>query len=154
MRIDLSRSDGVYLGRLDLPTDDRPTRVRLEETSRDAFLAWDGAEDDGGHLRTCIACDGGVLYKGRSFPQVTPVVVVLAFAGTAVALLGYATEWWILILLAAVLMLDVGVLILAQPRLTCYGCGTIYRRLTIARYHRSWDRSVAEREQGEPTSET
>lgn len=154
MRVDLSRSDGEYLGRLDLSAEDRPTRVHLEETARDAFLSWDGAEDDGGHLRLCIACDGGLLYKGRSFPQVTPVVIVLAFAGTAVALLGYATEWWILILLAVVLALDVAVLILAQPRLTCYRCNTIYRRLKIARYHRSWDRSIAERDQGDATDDS
>ena len=153
MQVDLRRINGEYLGELELPKGDRPTRVRLRDTDQDAFLSWDGAEDDGGHLRTCIACGGAALYKSRPFPQVTPVIVVLAFAGAALSLLGYATEWWILILLAILLVLDVLVLVLAQTRLTCYRCGTVYRKLNIARYHRPWDRTVAKKSMGDPPHE-
>ena len=65
------------------------------------------------------------------------------------ALLGYATEWWILALLAIVLAIDIGILVVAESRLACYRCGSIYRKLKIARYHRPWDRGMAERTQKE-----
>ena len=87
-------------------------------------------------------------------PQVTPFVVVLAFAGAALALLGYATDWWILILLALVLVLDIMVLFLADARLACYSCGSIYRKLDIARYHTLWDGSIAEKAAHEHSTET
>ena len=145
MLLDLRSRDDKHLGQIELSNSERPTCVRLEGSDRDHFLFWDSAIDDGGHLRTCVACGGGQLYKARSFPQVTPFVVVLAFAGAGLALMGFATEWWILILLAVVLVVDVAVLLLAESRLVCYGCGSVYRRLAIARYHGPWDRTVAEK---------
>ncbi len=141
--MDIRTAGGSRLGRIGLLPEERPARIRPSESDRDIYLAWDGAIDDGGHLRTCITCGCSNLYRARSFPQLTPVVVVLAFAGAALALLGYATEWWILILLAVVLALDILVLFLAEPRLACYRCGTIYRKLKIARYRTPWDRKVS-----------
>ena len=145
MLLDLRSTSGDRLGRIELDAEARPTRITLSESGRDHYLSWDGAVDDGGHLRSCIACGYPHLYKARSFPQVTPFVVVLAFAGAALALLGYATEWWILFLLAVVLILDVVLLFLAESRLTCYRCGSVYRQLNIARYHTPWDGSIAEK---------
>lgn len=153
MLVDLRSAGGDRLGRIELDVDERPTRVRLPESDRDLYLSWDGAIDDGGHLRSCIACGNPHLYRSRSLPQVTPFVVVFAFAGAALALLGYATEWWILVLLALVLLLDVLVLFLAESRLTCYRCGSVFRQLKIARYHTPWDRSLAEKTKHEHTPE-
>jgi len=145
MLLDLRSTTGDRLGRIELDADERPTRITLPGSDKDHYLSWDGAVDDGGHLRSCIACGHPHLYKARSFPQVTPFVVVLAFAGAALALMGYATEWWILFLLALVLVLDVVVLFLAEARLSCYRCGSVYRRLAIARYHTPWDGAIAEK---------
>ena len=145
MQMDVRTSEGARLGRIGILPDERPSRIRPPEADRDVYLEWDGAIDDGGHLRTCLACGCSNLYRARSFPQLTPVVVVLAFAGAALALLGYATEWWILTLLAIVLALDILVLLLAESRLVCYQCGTIYRKLKIARYHPPWDRKISDK---------
>lgn len=145
MQMDVRTSEGARLGRIGILPDERPSRIRPPEADRDVYLEWDGAIDDGGHLRTCLACGCSNLYRARSFPQLTPVVVVLAFAGAALALLGYATEWWILTLLAIVLALDILVLLLAESRLVCYQCGTIYRKLKIARYHTPWDRKISDK---------
>lgn len=153
MLVDLRSAGGDRLGRIELDADERPTRIRLPASDRDLYLSWDGAVDDGGHLRSCIACGHSHLYRSKSFPQVTPFVVVLAFAGAALALLGYATDWWILFLLAIVLVLDILVLFLAEPRLACYRCGSIYRRLKIARYHTPWDGSLAEKTVQEQSAE-
>ena len=152
MLVDLRTADGERLGRIELDPNDRPTRIRPPESDRDLFLEWDNAVDDAGNLRRCVACEGTNLYRARSLPQITPFVIVLAFAGAALAVLGYATEWWILALLMLVLLIDIGVLVFADTRLVCYRCGSIYRRLPIARYHQPWDRTLAERtENEEPT---
>ena len=145
MQVDLRTVDGERLGRIELDPDARPTRIQPPGSDRDLFLEWDNAVDDAGHLRRCVVCGSPHLYRSRSLPQFTPFVVVLAFAGTVLALLGYATEWWILTLLAIVLAIDIGVLVFAESRLACYRCGSTYRKLKIARYHRPWDRGMAER---------
>lgn len=111
----------------------------------DLFLRWDEALDDAGSLRRCVVCGCGELYARKSLPQVTPLVVVLAFSGTVVAVLGYANNPIVFALLATLLAVDVLTLALARRQLVCYGCGALYERLRIARYHRRWDRSVAER---------
>ena len=112
--------------------------------ARDAFLDWEAALDDAGHLRRCIACGCGDLYKSKAFPQITSLVVVLAFAGAVIGVIGLATTP-VLIAMTVVLILDVGLLLFSKLRLVCYRCGTSYHRLPIARYHRWWDRTIAER---------
>jgi len=92
-----------------------------------------------------VAC-GGKLYRTRTLPQVTPIVVVLAASGVLVAAFGLAANPWIYGALVAVLLLDIGVLVLARTRLVCYRCGSTYDRLPVARYHRSWDPREAESE--------
>jgi len=44
-----------------------------------------------------------------------------------------------------VLIADVSILLFSRKRLICYRCRSRYHNLAIARYHRRWDRSVAER---------
>jgi hypothetical protein len=146
MRIDVRDQDGTRLGRVEIDEAARPLRVRPPLSERDLFLDWDGAIDDAGHLRTCVVCGHPRVYRARSLPQMTPFVVLLALGLAAIALLGFATSPAFLAILAVVLVLDIGVLLLARTRLVCYRCGSVYEQLGIARYHRHWDPTVAERD--------
>lgn len=123
----------------------RPTRVTTKDTGVEVFLTWDTAVDDAGQLRRCVACGCGDLFAEKAFPQVTGIVVVLAFAGAFAGILGFATNLPVLTAMTVVLVLDVGILLFSRRRLVCYQCRTSYHALPIARYHRSWDRATAER---------
>jgi hypothetical protein len=145
MRIELRDADRRRIGAIDVDPEVRPTRVRIVENGREVFLDWDTALDDAGHIRRCVACGCPDLFAEKAFPQITLLVVVLAFAGFAVGVLGFATTPPMLIAMAAVLVLDVAILLFSRRRLTCYRCRTSFYRVPIARYHRSWDRTIAER---------
>ncbi len=151
MRIDVRDQDGTRLGRIEIDAAARPLRVRPPLAERDVFLDWDGAVDDAGHLRSCVVCGHPRVYRSRSLPQMTPFVALLALGLATISLLGFATSRAFLALLGVMLVLDIGVLFLARTRLVCYRCGSVYERLGIARYHRHWDASVAERDS--PTEE-
>ena len=84
------------------------------------------------------------MFREKAFPQVTGFVVVLAFAGAIIGALGYATPP-VLVAMAAVLVLDIAILFFSHVRLVCYNCRTSYHGIRIARYHRSWDRTTADR---------
>ncbi|HMN96490.1 MAG TPA: hypothetical protein PKC43_08810 [Phycisphaerales bacterium] len=152
MRIDLRSDDRRPVGRVELDPAARPTRVTVPEIDREVFLAWDSALDDAGHLRRCVACGCRGMFRTKSFPQVTLLVVVLAFAGAVVAALGYAANPIVLAALVALLCVDVGILLFSRPLLVCYRCRSTYSRLPIARYHRRWDRREAERWPSDPPS--
>ena len=146
MRIDVRDAQRRRIGRIEIDPTRRPTRVHLEESDREAFLDWDSALDDASHLRHCVVCGCHDLFRTKAFPQVTGLVVVLAFAGAAIGALGLvATTPPILITMVAVLVADVSILIFSRHRLVCYRCRSSYHDLPIARYHRGWDRAVAER---------
>ena len=145
MRIEPRDASGRRLDRIEVDERARPARVGLGEGAGEAFLRWDGALDDASALRRCVICGCADLYVRKNFPQVTPFVVALAFVGVAVAILGYTANPVVFGLLAALLAVDVLVLLVAQRQLVCYGCGSTYTALRIARYHRRWDRAVAER---------
>ena len=146
MRIDARSPDGSRLGRVEIDEAARPVRIRPPLAERDLFLEWDGALDDAGHLRACVACGHPRLYRRRSLPQVTPFVVLLALALATIALLGFATSPAFLAILVVVLLVDIGVLVVARTRLVCYRCGSVYDKVPIARYHRNWDPATAERD--------
>ena len=146
MRADVKSIPGERLGRVEIDEAARPVRVRPPQADRDLYLDWEGALDDAGHLRSCVACGHDRLYRSRTFPQLTPFVVMFAFAGATIGILGASTNPIVVCLLAILLVLDVGVLLLARPLLVCYRCGTVYDRLSIARYHRRWESAVAERQ--------
>jgi hypothetical protein len=145
MRLEPRDSSGRRLPRIEIDERARPPRVQIPPTGADLFLRWDEALDDAGALRRCVVCACPELYARKSLPQVTPFVVVLALSGAVVAVLGYANDPVVFALLAALLAVDVLTLVLARRQLVCYGCGALYERLRIARYHRRWDRAVAER---------
>lgn len=146
MRADVRTTEGERLGRIQIDEATRPVRIHPPSSERPLFLEWDGALDDAEHLRSCVICGHSRLYRSRSLPQLTPFVVLLAFAGAAVGLLGFATDPLILGLLGLLLVADVGLLVLARTRIVCYRCGTVYDQLPIARYHHPWNPSIAERE--------
>lgn len=157
MRIDVRDAEGRRFGRVEVDEAQPPSLVRLADPdrpggeARERYLHWDGALDDAGHLRRCVVCGGGDLYRSKALPQVTPFIVVLAFVGSIVGLLGYAAHPLVLPALVVLLAIDVGTLALARNRLVCYRCGSVYGRCGIARYHRRWERSEAERIRGEST---
>lgn len=154
MIVDVRTTGGERLGRVEVDPTTRPVRVRPDHAERDLFLDWDGAVDDAGHLRTCVMCDQGRLYRSRTLPQVTPFVILLAFAGATLGLLGYADRPAILALLVVLLMIDIGMLVVGRTRLVCYRCGSLYNHLPIARYHKRWDPGVADRDREPPSSST
>ncbi len=145
MRIEPRDNIGRRLPRLEVDERARPARVQSASGAPDIFLRWDESIDDAGALRRCILCGCNDLYARKNMPRLTPFVVVLAFSGTTVALLGYATNPITYGVLATVLLVDILTLVLATRQLVCYGCGAVYTALLIARYHHRWDRAVAER---------
>lgn len=173
MRIEVRDRLRRRIGRVIVDPAERPTRATVDQDDvtadgeadppREVFLNWETALDDAGRLRRCVACGCPGLFHEKAFPQITGFVVVLAFAGAALGLVGSAGGFVItdnpimLVGMLAVLLLDVAILIFSRTRLVCYRCRTSYHDLPIARYHRSWDRPTAERyppgvEEIEPSS--
>ena len=130
--------EGQHAGHFSVDIRQKPSTARAEPSGEELYLEWNSTVDDSGKLRGCIAC-GGEVYRDRTFPQMTGIVVVLAFAGAVAGLLGLVTTWFMLVLMAIVLVLDVVILIIGHPRLVCYKCGTVYCKLDIAPYHQRWD---------------
>jgi hypothetical protein len=148
MRIELRDDSRRRIGRIMVDPALRPTRVTVVDGDREVFLNWETALDDAGHLRRCVACGCPDLFREKAFPQVTLFVVVLAFAGAVVGALGYATTPPMLIAMGIILAVDIAILLFSRRRLVCYRCRTSYHGLPPARYHRPWDRSIAERYAG------
>lgn len=151
MRIDVRDEKRQRIGQLEVDPSSRPTRARTEPHRREVFLQWESAVDDAGHLRRCVVCGCTDLFAEKAFPLVTGVIVVLAFAGFIVGAMGFlgmiefAQSPVMLYSMSAILVLDVGLLLFSRRRLVCYRCRSSFHRLKIARYHRSWDREVAEK---------
>jgi len=153
MRIDARDEHGERIGRLEVDPAARPSRARTSDTTdREVFLEWEAALDDGGHLRRCLVCGCRDLYVSRMFPQVTGFVVVMAFAAAAVGIFGsggIARNPVVLTALIVVLVLDIASLIFRKYRLVCYRCRSTFSEIDLARFHRAWDRSIAEKHRRE-----
>jgi hypothetical protein len=121
----------------------RPSKVKAVPSGDELYLNWNATVDDSGRIRTCILC-GHDLYKERSFPQVTGIVVVLAFAGGIAGLTGFLTTWAMLGAMLVVLFFDFAILILDKTRLVCYGCNAKYKKTPIAPQFSKWDKQRAE----------
>lgn len=137
--------DRQRLGRIDVDPAARSTRVQIPDSDREVFLQWDAAVDDAGRLRRCVVCGCPDLYVQRMFPQLTGFVVVLAFAGAAIGILGLAENPLVLAALVIVLILDVASFAFRRHRLVCYRCRSSYSNVEISRHLKPWDRAVAER---------
>ena len=158
MRIELRDERRQRIGRIDVDPALRPTRVKIVESGREVFLNWETALDDAGRLRRCVACGCTDIFAEKVFPMVTGVVVVLAFVGFIVGALGFlgvfsfAGSPHILVAMSVILVMDVAILLFSRRRLVCYRCRSSFHGLPIARYHRSWDSSVAERHPPPPVT--
>lgn len=150
MRIELRDSSRRRVARLQVDERARPARVPVAGREQDLFPRWEGAIDDAGSLRRCVVCGCEHLYARRNFPQVTPLIAVLAFAFAGVVILGYAASRWVTAALVLLLVIDVFILVFSKRQLACYRCGAIFERMRIARFHRQWDRAVAEKVAAEP----
>lgn len=150
MRIELRDSSKRRLGRVEINEGERPARIAVPGLVHDLFPRWEGAVDDSGSLRRCVVCGCERLYRRRNLPQVTPVVAVLAFSGAVVAILGYAASPLATAALVALLVIDVFILVFSERQLCCYRCGAIFTATRIARFHRPWERAVAEKVAAEP----
>ena len=144
MRIDVNDSKRQRRGQISVESSLRPVRVPLEEDDGEVFLNWDGTLDDDGQLRKCLCCGCPNLYRIRSLPSFTPVIVILAFVGAAVGLLGYGNNPVVLPLLITVLVVEIMIVIVSRTRLVCYRCRSRYADLPIAPYHGTFDREYAE----------
>ncbi|MBT8485599.1 MAG: hypothetical protein HKO59_10985 [Phycisphaerales bacterium] len=147
MRIELRDERRQRIGRIMVDPSLRPTRVSvIDAQDRDeVFLNWDIAMDDAGHLRRCVTCECRDLFVEKAFPQITAFVVVLAFLLAVLGAAGFATTWPMFVVMGVVFFLDVGILLFSRRRLVCYRCRSSYHGLPIARYHRGWDRTTADR---------
>ncbi|MBL9150531.1 MAG: hypothetical protein JNM94_17730 [Phycisphaerae bacterium] len=148
MRVDARDDKGERIGRFEVDPAERPNLVRVTDatgTTHERYINWDGALDDSGHLRRCLLCGCQSMYRSKALPQVTPFIVVLAFVGAFIGLLGYASNPFVLPALIVLLVIDVATLIGSRLRLICYRCRSLYTRLPIARYHGRWSRAEAER---------
>tara|TARA_B100000959_G_scaffold36828_1_gene35449 strand:- start:4571 stop:5017 length:447 start_codon:yes stop_codon:yes gene_type:complete len=132
------RHDGQKIGQFSVDLLEQPSTVMVGPDGDEIYLEWNSTVDDSGHLRGCISC-GGEVFREKTFPQITWIVVVLAFAGAVASILGLVTTWLMLIAMAIVLTIDVGILTLSYTRLVCYTCDTRYSKLNIAKYHEPWD---------------
>ncbi|MBI69420.1 MAG: hypothetical protein CMJ38_05320 [Phycisphaerae bacterium] len=125
-------------GTFEVDVEEQPTTVIVDPSESELFLNWDSTIDDSKRIRGCIVC-GGDLYKEQMFPQVTGIVIVLAFAGAVAGILGLVTTWVMLIAMSVVLILDILILFVVKTRLSCYCCNTRLSQTTIAQYHKHWD---------------
>ena len=125
-------------GTFEVDVEEQPTTVIVDPSESELFLNWDSTIDDSKRIRGCIVC-GGDLYKEQMFPQVTGIVIVLAFAGAVAGILGLVTTWVMLIAMSVVLILDILILFVVKTRLSCYCCNTRFSQTTIAQYHKHWD---------------
>jgi hypothetical protein len=146
MRIDINDGTRQRRGRITIDPSQRPPRVLIDEDGSDVFLDWDGSLDDEGHLRKCLICGNSSLFRFRSLPSVTPILVILAFAGFAVSILGYANNPVVLALMGVVLTSEFVILAIVRTQLVCYRCRSTYSDTPIAPYHDLFDPQTADLE--------
>ena len=157
MKVVVRQLDRQRIGEIEVADGTEPARVNTVDTHQDVFLDWERAFDDSGHLRRCVACGSEDLFRHRTLPQITPIVIVLAFALSLIGVLGVVTDLALLFAMIGVLIVDIVILFVARTDLVCYRCRSRYRNLDIADYHGRWDRTIATRNrpvrsQSEPAS--
>jgi len=124
--------------------DTRPSRLHTEG-GRELFPDWDRARDDAGVLRRCVLCGEEHMFRRKRLPQLTGLVVVLAFTLAMLSILGYVGGPVVLACMVAVLVLDLGILLFSPESLECYGCHAEYRDLKIGGWHKPWNRAMGRR---------
>lgn len=124
--------------------DATPSRLEVDG-GPDIFPDWDRARDDAGALRRCVLCGEAHMYRRKLLPQVTGLIVVLAFTLALLSLLGYFGGPVILAVMVVVLLLDLSILFFSPESLHCYGCHAEYRDLRIGGWHKPWSRAMGRR---------
>jgi hypothetical protein len=142
MLVELHRQ-GVKTDSISVSLSQRPSKIAIESTDEELFLDWDATLDDSDRLRSCIVCSSD-LYKERSFPRITGIIIVLAFAGGIAGVVGFLTTWSMLLAMIVVLILDIAILLFDKPRLVCYGCGSKFKKTAIAPHFHGWDQHRAD----------
>ncbi|MEM8782911.1 MAG: hypothetical protein AAGE65_08640 [Planctomycetota bacterium] len=123
-----------------------PTIVRADDgTGAPVSLSWDRAMDDAGYLRQCPVCGCVELYRDVKFPRLTLFVLLLAVTAGFLWWQNVYTWPWALLSLVIVSVADVLLAVYNRPRMVCYLCGTVFRRLPVHRKHPRWDADTAER---------
>ena len=129
---------------IQIPHDQTPGRLEIEDGTA-LFPDWDGARDDSGVLRRCILCGEEQLFRRKLLPQVTGLVVVLAFTLALLSILGYFGGPVVLGIMVALLLIDLAILFFSPQSLECYRCHAEYRDLEMGSWHKPWSRSLARR---------
>ncbi len=137
------RQEDTKSDRFTVDLDERPAKIVVNPSGNELFFDWDATVDDSGRLRRCIVCNSD-LFRERAFPQITGIVIVLAFAGGIAGVVGLLTTWTMLSAMVVVLALDIAILLFDRPRLVCYGCSTRFKNTPIAPHFHGWDQQRAE----------
>ena len=153
MRIELRDELRRPVGNIDVDPTIRPSRARLNGEDREVFLNWDTALDDASCLRRCLSCGCTDLFREKAFPPIMIVLVVLNYAGLLVGIFGYAESILVQFIMIILLLTGLVVLLRSRMQLVCYHCRTAHFDLPLARYHRSWDRAIADRHPARAFSE-
>ncbi|MCZ6836176.1 MAG: hypothetical protein O7G85_10415 [Planctomycetota bacterium] len=145
MRIELRDEFRTMVGEVKIDPAQQPSRARLTDQDREVFLNWDNALDDASQLRRCLSCGCRDMFREKAFPPIVGVIVVFNYAGLIVGIFGGAENLFVRMGMIILLVTGLVVLRLSRTRLVCYHCRTSFYDLSIAQYHRSWDRSIADR---------
>lgn len=153
MRIELRDELRRPVGIVDVDPTIRPSRARLNGEEREVFFNWDTALDDASCLRRCLSCGCTDLFREKAFPPFMGVLVILNYAGLLLGIFGFAENIIVQFIMIILLLTGLVVLLKSRMRLVCYHCRTAHYDLPLARYHRSWDRAIADRHPGRATPE-
>ena len=153
MQIDINDRSRRRLGRVNLDPEARPPRAHVASSDQEIFLDWEGTLDDAGNLRRCLSCGSSHLFRIKTLPSVTPIFVILAFAGTAVSLFGYANNPVILAALILVMIAELVILVVSRTKIVCYRCRSQYANTQVARYHLPFNQQIAELAVNQPDEE-
>lgn len=127
-----------------IPSGQTPGRLQVEG-GPDVFPDWDRTRDDAGALRRCVLCGEEQMFRRKLLPQVTGLIVVLAFTLALLSILGYFGGPVILGIMVAVLLADLAILFFSPQSLECYRCHAEYRDLEMGVWHKRWSRAMARR---------
>ena len=154
MQIDINDRSRRRMGRVNLDPKARPPRAHVASSDEEIFLDWEGTLDDAGNLRRCLSCGSSDLFRIKTLPSVTPIFVILAFAGTAVSLFGYANNPVILAALILVMIAELVILVVSRTKIVCYRCRSRYANTQIATYHLPFNQQIAELAINQPDGES
>ena len=148
MRIELRDELRRPVGIVDVDPTNRPSRAQLSGQEREVFLDWDTALDDASCLRRCLSCGCTDLFREKAFPPIMGGLVILNYGGLLAGIFGYAESMIVQGIMIILLLTGLVVLMKSRMRLVCYHCRTAHYDIPLARYHRSWDRAIADRHPG------